>query len=80
MPAIELNGLFYVVGGFGPVTDGSANGKDAVETFEAYNPKADQWIALVPTPEARDHSMIPRKTNGHPVFPCRISAPDLAQR
>ncbi|MEP6894001.1 MAG: kelch repeat-containing protein [Chloroflexota bacterium] len=58
MPAIELNGLFYVVGGFGPVPDGLANGKDAVETFEAYNPKADQWIALAPTPEARDHSMM----------------------
>jgi len=58
MPAIELNGLIYVVGGFGPVPGGSANGKDAVDTFEAYNPKADQWITLLPAPEKRDHSMM----------------------
>jgi len=58
MPAIELNGLFYVVGGFGPVPGGSANGKDAVDTFEAYDPKADRWTTLAPTPEARDHSLM----------------------
>lgn len=58
MPAIELNGLIYVVGGFGPLPKGGANGYDAVNTFEAYNPKTDTWIALAPTPEARNHSMM----------------------
>jgi N-acetylneuraminic acid mutarotase len=58
MPAVELDGLIYVVGGFGPVRGGLANGYDAVDTFEAYDPKADQWISLAPTPEPRNHSMI----------------------
>src|SRR5262245_18971652 len=48
MPAAELNRLIYVVGGYGPVPGGLANGKDVVTTFEAYDPKADQWISLAP--------------------------------
>ena len=58
MPAVELNGLIYVVGGYGPVPGGLANGKDSVTTLDAYNPKTDTWSALAPAPEARDHSMM----------------------
>ncbi len=58
MHAVELNGLIYVFGGFGPVPGGAANGKDSVATLEAYDPKTDQWTSLAPAPEARDHSMM----------------------
>src|SRR5215207_3249838 len=58
MPAIEVDSLIYVVGGFGPVRGGLANGFDAVTTFEAYDPQTDQWISLASTPEPRNHSMM----------------------
>lgn len=58
MSAVEMNGLIYIAGGYGPVRGGSANGYDSVTTFEAYDPNADAWTAFAPTPAPRDHSMI----------------------
>ena len=58
MPAIELNGLIYVPGGFGPVRGGLANGKGPVTSFDVYDPRTDTWTALAPMPEARHHMML----------------------
>ena len=58
MPAVELNGLIYVPGGFGPVRGGLANGKGPVDTFDVYDPVADQWRTLAPMPDSRHHEML----------------------
>ena len=58
MPAVELNGLIYVPGGFGPLPNGLANGYGAVNSFDVYSPAADQWRSLAPMPEARHHLML----------------------
>ena len=58
MPAVELNGLIYVPGGFGPVPGGLANGKGPVTTFDAYDPAVDRWRSLAPMPEPRHHLML----------------------
>jgi N-acetylneuraminic acid mutarotase len=58
MPAVELNGLIYVPGGFGPVPGGLANGKGPVTTFDVYDPASDQWRSLAPMPEPRHHLML----------------------
>jgi N-acetylneuraminic acid mutarotase len=58
MPAVVLNGLIYVPGGFGPVRGGLANGKGPVNTLHAYDPITDQWKALAPMPEPRHHEMV----------------------
>lgn len=57
MAAVELNGLIYVPGGFGPVRGGLANGKGPVDTFDVYDPVADQWRTLTPMPDRRHHQM-----------------------
>src|ERR1051325_5936729 len=58
MPAVELNGLIYVPGGFGIVAGGLANGKGPVATLEVYDPATDQWRALAPMPDRRHHEMV----------------------
>jgi N-acetylneuraminic acid mutarotase len=58
MPAVELDGLIYVPGGFGPMRGGLANGKGPVETLDVYDPVANQWRALAPMPDRRHHEMI----------------------
>jgi N-acetylneuraminic acid mutarotase len=58
MPAVVLNGMIYVPGGFGPKLNGLANGMDAVTTFDAYDPASNQWKLLASMPEARNHSMV----------------------
>jgi N-acetylneuraminic acid mutarotase len=58
MPAVELNGLIYVPGGFGPVPGGLANGKGPVADMDAYDPAKDEWKSLAPMPEPRHHEMI----------------------
>src|SRR5690349_22174524 len=58
MPAVELNGLIYIPGGFGPVRGGLANGKGPVDTLDVYNPAMDQWHSLAPMPDGRHHEMI----------------------
>ena len=58
MPAVELNGLIYVPGGFGPVRGGLANGKGPVTTLDAYDPLNDRWTSLAPMPEPRHHQMV----------------------
>ena len=58
MPAVELNGLIYVPGGFGPVRGGLANGKGPVDTLDVYDPVTDQWRTLAPMPDRRHHEMI----------------------
>ena len=58
MPAVELNGLIYVPGGFGSVPGGLANGKGPVTTFDVFDPAADQWRSLAPMPEPRHHMML----------------------
>src|SRR3990172_13431223 len=46
MPAVALDGLIYVPGGFG----GEA-------AFEAYDPLTDTWQSLPLLPDGRDHLM-----------------------
>src|SRR6266498_2286507 len=58
MPAVELNGLIYVPGGFGPMRGGLANGKGPVDTLDVYDPFANQWRTLAPMPDGRHHEMI----------------------
>lgn len=58
MPAVELNGLIYVPGGFGPLINGLANGRGQVPTLDAYDPGLNQWHTLAPMPEGRHHEMI----------------------
>ena len=58
MPAVELNGLIYIPGGFGPVPGGLANGYGQVTTFDVYDPATDQWKSLAPMPEGRHHLML----------------------
>src|SRR5512133_533615 len=43
MPAVELNGLIYVPGGFGRRPDGLANGYGPVTSFDVYNPTTNTW-------------------------------------
>jgi N-acetylneuraminic acid mutarotase len=58
MPAVELNGLIYVPGGFGPLAGGLANGKGPVNTLDVYDPSLDQWHTLAPMPDHRHHQMV----------------------
>jgi N-acetylneuraminic acid mutarotase len=58
MPAVELNGLIYVPGGFGRRPDGLANGYGPVTSFDAYDPAMNSWKALAPMPEPRHHQML----------------------
>src|SRR6185369_11754404 len=58
MPAVELNGLIYVPGGFGPLRGGLANGKGPVDTLDVYDPATDQWRTLAPMPDGRHHEMV----------------------
>ena len=58
MPAVELNGLIYVPGGFGPEPAGLANGYGPVNTFDVYNPRTDEWQSLAPMPQPRHHLMV----------------------
>src|SRR5512141_2493167 len=58
MPAVELNGLIYVPGGFGPVRGGLANGKGPVADMDGYDPASDTWKSLAPMPDGRHHEMV----------------------
>ncbi len=58
MPAVELDGLIYVPGGFGSMRGGLANGKGPVDTLDVYDPFANQWRTLAPMPDGRHHEMI----------------------
>ncbi len=47
MRVATVDGIFYVPGGFGGLTD-----------FEAYDPAADNWTSLAPMPEPAHHMMV----------------------
>jgi N-acetylneuraminic acid mutarotase len=68
MPAVELNGLIYVPGGFGPMRGGLANGKGPVSDLDVYDPVNDTWKSLAPMPDRRHHEMVAVYKNKIYVF------------
>jgi N-acetylneuraminic acid mutarotase len=50
MPAVVMDGLIYVPGGFAPTFESS-------DRFEVYDPARDEWQSLAPLPQPRDHPM-----------------------